>query len=93
MWKIVIAVAIVWFAWRTWHGSGRLPGTPIPPPAPPMGEAEAKARALLGIDASAGEKQVREAHRRLVSLVHPDKGGSEELTRQLNAARDTLLKG
>jgi CysZ protein len=27
-----------------------------------------------------------------VSAVHPDKGGSEELTRRINAARDTLLR-
>ncbi len=30
--------------------------------------------------------------RRLVTAVHPDKGGSEELTRRINAARDTLLR-
>lgn len=55
-----------------------------------MGEKEA--RAVLGVPVDADADTVRAAHRRLVSAVHPDRGGSAELTRQLNAARDTLLK-
>ncbi|MEI9926517.1 MAG: J domain-containing protein [Sphingomonas sp.] len=35
---------------------------------------------------------IRAAHRRLAAAVHPDKGGSADLTRRINAARDTLLK-
>jgi DnaJ family protein C protein 19 len=35
---------------------------------------------------------VRAAHRRLLNAVHPDKGGSADLTRRINAARDVLLK-
>ena len=31
-------------------------------------------------------------NRRLVSAVHPDRGGSAELARRINAARDVLLK-
>ena len=55
-----------------------------------MGEREA--RALLGVGSDADADAIRAAHRRLVAAVHPDRGGSAELTRQLNAARDTLLK-
>ena len=55
-----------------------------------MGEAEA--RKVLGVGRDADSDAVRAAHRRLVAAVHPDRGGSAELTRQLNAARDTLLK-
>lgn len=55
-----------------------------------MGEREA--RALLGVKANADADAIRAAHRRLVAAVHPDRGGSAELTRQLNVARDTLLK-
>jgi DnaJ family protein C protein 19 len=51
-----------------------------------------EARAILGVGANADEEAIRSAHRRLVSAVHPDKGGSEELTRRINAARDTLLR-
>jgi DnaJ family protein C protein 19 len=60
------------------------------PKAPQMPQDEA--RAILGVSADADEDAIRTAHRRLVSAVHPDKGGSEELTRRINAARDTLLR-
>jgi DnaJ homolog subfamily C member 19 len=52
---------------------------------------EAEARAILGVDRDAGDDEIRAAHRRLVSALHPDKGGSTELTRRINAARDRLL--
>lgn len=51
-----------------------------------------EARAILGVGPDAGADEIRAAHRRLVSALHPDKGGSAELTRRINAARDTLLK-
>ncbi|MGK6353616.1 J domain-containing protein [Sphingomonas sp. DT-207] len=60
------------------------------PRVPRMPEDEA--RAVLGVSADADAEAIRAAHRRLVSVMHPDKGGSEELTRRINAARDTLLK-
>ena len=53
---------------------------------------EDEARAILGVAADADAETIRSAHRRLVSAVHPDKGGSAELTRRINAARDTLLR-
>ncbi|WP_353204599.1 DnaJ domain-containing protein [Sphingomonas sp.] len=53
---------------------------------------EAEARAVLGVDAAADAAAIRAAHRRLVSAVHPDKGGSADLTRRINAARDVLLR-
>ena len=34
---------------------------------------------------------IRAAHRRLIASVHPDKGGTEALAAQINAARDLLL--
>jgi len=58
--------------------------------APPMPEAEA--RDTLGVSADADEAAIRAAHRRLVTALHPDKGGSAELTRRINAARDVLLR-
>ena len=60
------------------------------PRTPRMPEEEA--RAILGVAADADAATIRNAHRRLVSAVHPDKGGSAELTRRINAARDTLLR-
>lgn len=70
---------------------------PKPKPKPkleprPARMREDEARAVLGVGADADAEAIRAAHRRLVSAVHPDKGGSAELTRRINAARDTLLK-
>jgi DnaJ homolog subfamily C member 19 len=50
-----------------------------------------EARALLGVSANADADTIRAAHRRIVAQVHPDKGGSAELTARVNAARDALL--
>jgi DnaJ-domain-containing protein 1 len=53
---------------------------------------ETEARAILGVGATADAEAIRAAHRRLVSAVHPDRGGSAELTRRINTARDVLLR-
>lgn len=50
-----------------------------------------QARALLGLTADADARAIRSAHRRLIASVHPDKGGTEALAAQINAARDLLL--
>lgn len=59
-------------------------------PTQRLGEAEA--RAILGVDARADADAIRAAHRRLVAAVHPDRGGSADLARRINAARDALLR-
>lgn len=55
----------------------------------PMGRSEALA--ILGLDDSAKEQDIREAHRRLIANLHPDKGGSSYLAAQINQAKDVLL--
>jgi hypothetical protein len=52
-----------------------------------------RARALLGVSRHASHAQIIEAHRNLVSKVHPDRGGTGELIHEANAARDMLLAG
>jgi DnaJ homolog subfamily C member 19 len=52
----------------------------------------AEARSLLEVPFDATSEEIRTAHRRLIARVHPDVGGSADLTRRVNAARDTLLK-
>jgi hypothetical protein len=61
-----------------------------PPPQPEQDDL-ARARALLGIGANASAAEIRAAHRRLIASVHPDRGGTEALAAQINAARDLLL--
>lgn len=50
-----------------------------------------RARNLLGIKAFASRTEVIEAHRRLIAMVHPDRGGTNEQVHEANAARDLLL--
>lgn len=59
--------------------------------APRIRMPASEARALLGISDSATTQEIRDAHRRLITRVHPDAGGSAELATRVNAARDALL--
>lgn len=51
-----------------------------------------EARAILGVSADATLEEVKTAYARLIQMAHPDKGGTEGLAAQLNAARDRLIK-
>lgn len=50
-----------------------------------------RARRLLGVEGNASREEIIAAHRRLVAMVHPDKGGSNEQVHEANAARDLLF--
>jgi hypothetical protein len=50
-----------------------------------------EALSVLGLKPGASDKEIREAHRRLITRVHPDVGGSDDLASRINAARDVLL--
>jgi hypothetical protein len=47
---------------------------------------------ILGLHANASKAEIIAAHRRIMALVHPDKGGSTYLATRVNAAKDILLK-
>lgn len=51
----------------------------------------AEARELLGVAEDADQEAIRAAHKRLIARVHPDAGGTAELARRVNAAREILL--
>ena len=50
-----------------------------------------RARKLLGVAAVATREDILTAHKRLVAMVHPDRGGSNGQVHEANAARDLLL--
>jgi DnaJ family protein C protein 19 len=54
-------------------------------------QAVSRARKLLGLPAAASREDVLAAHKRLVAMVHPDRGGSSDQVHEANAARDLLL--
>jgi len=51
----------------------------------------AEALAVLGLPNGARPEDIKAAHRRLIVLVHPDRGGTPYLAARLNQARDVLL--
>lgn len=53
--------------------------------------AELRARTLLGVQRSATREDIIDAHKRLITQVHPDRGGSSEAVHEANTARDVLL--
>jgi hypothetical protein len=50
-----------------------------------------QALAVLGLPDAASDADIAAAHRRLISGLHPDQGGSDFLAAQINEARDVLL--
>lgn len=53
---------------------------------------EDEARAVLGLKPDADREAVLAAHKRLMRLVHPDRGGTDYLAAKINQARDILLE-
>ncbi len=53
---------------------------------------EAQALDILGLEAGANAADVKDAHRRMMQKVHPDRGGSTYLATKINGAKDYLLK-
>lgn len=74
----LMAGSILWAAYRR----GRATSSAMP---------VEDARKLLGVEPGASLAEIREAHRRLITKVHPDAGGSTELANRINVARDTLV--
>ncbi|XP_060785889.1 dnaJ homolog subfamily C member 15 [Neoarius graeffei] len=52
-----------------------------------------EASLILGISPTSSKAKVKEAHRRIMVLNHPDKGGSPYLATKINEAKDLLESG
>ena len=46
---------------------------------------------ILGVSINASKEDVRMAHKKLIQKMHPDRGGSDALAKQINNAKDVLL--
>ena len=79
--KWLVALGLIWLVWRYWR----------PAPKAKRPSEVTAARALLGVRADADAAEIRAAHRRLAVQAHPDRGGSADDARRINAARDLLL--
>ena len=82
--RLLLIALLVYGVWRLLRPARRLPSR--------VAFDEQEARAVLGVDAGADADTIRAAHRRLLGSLHPDRGGSAELTSRVNAARDVLLR-
>ena len=81
---VVVGLWLLVSARRTGAGPGA--------PAKDGAMSEAEARSILGVGPDAARAEILAAHKRLMSMAHPDKGGTSGLAAQLNAARDRLLR-
>ena len=78
-------------AWRARAESSEMSETPSSgPPVRRMTEDEALS--VLGLSRGANAEEIRAAHRKLISQLHPDKGGTDYLASKINEARDFLMR-
>lgn len=58
---------------------------------PTRAQAVFNARKLLKVEQGASREQILAAHKRLITMVHPDRGGTNAQVHEANDARDLLL--
>jgi hypothetical protein len=82
---VAIAVAAAWYRGMNWRLTKAKPDQTDQ-------VAIDKARFMLGVSRFDNAEYIKERHRALITKNHPDTGGSNERARDLNEARDLLLR-
>lgn len=87
MGKLLFIAAAAVLGWKLVTGRW-----PWEPKRATRAQAVFRARKLLGVSAVASRDDIVAAHKRLVAMVHPDRGGTSDQVHEANAARDILLE-
>jgi DnaJ homolog subfamily C member 19 len=86
MGKLIFFAVIGVLGWKLLTGRW-----PWEPKTSTRAQAVFRARKLLGVSAAASRDDIVIAHRKLIAMVHPDRGGTDGQVHEANAARDLLL--
>ena len=84
--RLLLLAAVLVYGFKLFTGRW-----PWEPKVATRAQAVIRARKLLGVSAGASREDILTAHKRLVTIVHPDRGGSNAQVHEANAARDLLL--
>jgi len=63
-----------------------------PRQGPTTGMSEREALEILGLSQGATKQEIVQAHKNRMKENHPDRGGSEELAKKINMAKDYLIE-
>lgn len=77
--------------WRSNAIRGDEAGSAATPPATAQKMTMAEAAAVLGVTTDASADEITAAYRKLISQIHPDRGGTDYLAAKINEARELMM--